>query len=209
MYPNEPRSSFPEQPTGIDYLNQIAAPPPAQGFDKKTKIIMIILGIVGVLGLILIFIMAQQTSRNVDPSQMAARVNKLLTVSQKYNKKLQSNEMQSTNSSLISVLTTAEASLTTPLKDAGIDYAKQKKEIIARDPSTAIEKKLDEAALNAQLDIAYAHEMNVQITDTIALMQRLRKATNSTSTREYLVKTIADLQGIQKQLTKIISTSAS
>ena len=80
---------------------------------------------------------------------------------------------------------------------------------LARDPSAAIEKKLDEAALNAQLDIAYAHEMNVQITDTIALMQRLRKATNSTSTREYLVKTIADLQGIQKQLTKIINTSAS
>ena len=55
MYPNEPRSSFPEQPTGIDYLNQIAAPTPAQRFDKKTKIIMIILGIVGALGLILIF----------------------------------------------------------------------------------------------------------------------------------------------------------
>ncbi len=34
MYPDR----FEQQPQGIDYLNQIATPPPAEGFDKKTKL---------------------------------------------------------------------------------------------------------------------------------------------------------------------------
>ena len=50
MYPNDPYSQ-PPTPSGIDYLNQIAAPPEPAGFDKKTKIIIIIIALVGVLSL--------------------------------------------------------------------------------------------------------------------------------------------------------------
>jgi len=45
------------------------------------------------------------------------------------------------------------------------------------DPSEKLEKKLDEALLNTQLDITYAHEMNVQITDTINMMKKVYKST--------------------------------
>lgn len=204
MYPND--DPFNQQPTGIDYLNQIAAPPPAEGFDKKTKIILIIFGIIGVLSLVFIFTMLQNSSSGASPLQVAARVQKLATVSQKYKDKLQNSRLQNTNSSLVSVMTTANTSMIEVLGKSGIDYNKQKKEIVQLDPSTKLEAKFDDAALNAQLDVVYAHEMNVQITDTITMMKKLEKSTKSQSMKEYLAKTIADLENIQKQLGNIIKT---
>ena len=205
MYPNN--DPFNQQPSGIDYLNQIAAPPPAEGFDKKTKIILVIFGIIGILSLVFIFTMLQNTSSSASPLQVAARVQKLATISQKYKDKLQDSRLQSTNSSLVSVMTTANTSMTGVLGNSGIDYNKQKKEIAQLDPSTQLETKFDDAALNAQLDVVYAHEMNVQITDTITMMQKLEKSTNSRSMKDYLAKTITDLENIQKQLGDIIKTS--
>ncbi len=204
MYPNN--DPFNQQPSGIDYLNQIAAPPPAEGFDKKTKIILVIFGIIGILSLIFIFTMLQNTSSSASPLQVAARVQKLTTISQKYKDKLQDSRLQSTNSSLVSVMTTANASIVEVLSNSGIDYNKQKKEIAQLDPSTQLETKFDDAALNAQLDVVYAHEMNVQITDTITMMQKLEKSTNSRSMKDYLAKTITDLENIQKQLGDFIKT---
>lgn len=204
MYPNN--DPFNQQPSGIDYLNQIAAPPPAEGFDKKTKIILVIFGIIGILSLIFIFTMLQNTGSSASPLQVAARVQKLTTISQKYKDKLQDSRLQSTNSSLVSVMTTANASIVEVLSNSGIDYNKQKKEIAQLDPSTQLETKFDDAALNAQLDVVYAHEMNVQITDTITMMQKLEKSTNSRSMKDYLAKTITDLENIQKQLGDFIKT---
>ena len=204
MYPNN--DPFNQQPSGIDYLNQIAAPPPAEGFDKKTKIILVIFGIIGILSLIFIFTMLQNTSSSASPLQVAARVQKLTTISQKYKDKLQDSRLQSTNSSLVSVMTTANTSIVEVLSNSGIDYNKQKKEIAQLDPSTQLETKFDDAALNAQLDVVYAHEMNVQITDTITMMQKLEKSTNSRSMKDYLAKTITDLENIQKQLGDFIKT---
>lgn len=205
MYPND--DPFNQQPAGIDYLNQIATPPAAEGFDKKTKIILVIFGIIGILSLVFIFTMLQNTSSGASPTQLAARVQKLATVSQKYKDKLQNSRLQSTNSSLVSVMTTAEASIAEVLRSSGIDYTKQKKEIIKLDPPAKLEAKFDDAALNVQLDVVYAHEMNVQITDTITMMKKLEKSTNSQSMKAYLSKTITDLENIQKQLGDIIKTS--
>ena len=192
---------------GIDYLNQIATPPPAEGFDKKTKIIITVLGIIGFLTLVAIFIFSQSAMPKTTSSHVAARINKLLTISQKYNNKFRSTSVQTTNSSLVSVLTTAEASLSNPLQATGVDYKEKKKEILALDPSDKLEEKLDDAELNAQLDITYAHEMNIQITDTIAMMSKLYKSTKSKAMRQWLEKTATDLENIQKQINQIIKSS--
>ena len=200
MYPD----NLNNQPQGIDYLNQIAAPPPAEGFDKKTKIIIAILSFIGLITLIAIFIFSQDSIPNTSPSQVAARVNKLLTISKKYNNKFRSTSLQTTNSSLVAVLTTANASMSEALQATGINYKEKQKDILALDPSEKLEKKLDEALLNAQLDITYAHEMNVQITDTINMMKKVYKSTKSKKMREWLVKTAGDLENIQKQINQII-----
>ena len=203
MFPD----NFNNPSQGIDYLNQIATPPPAEGFDKKTKIIITVLGIIGFLTLVAIFIFSQSAMPKTTSSHVAARINKLLTISQKYNNKFRSTSVQTTNSSLVSVLTTAEASLSNPLQATGVDYKEKKKEILALDPSDKLEEKLDDAELNAQLDITYAHEMNIQITDTIAMMSKLYKSTKSKAMRQWLEKTATDLENIQKQINQIIKSS--
>jgi len=200
MYPD----NLNNQPQGIDYLNQIATPPPAEGFDKKTKIIIAILSFIGLITLIAIFVFSQDSTPNANPSQVAARVNKLLTISKKYNNKFRSTSLQTTNSSLVAVLTTADASMSEALQATGINYKEKQKDILALDPSEKLEKKLDEALLNTQLDITYAHEMNVQITDTINMMKKVYKSTKSKKMREWLVKTAGDLENIQKQINQII-----
>jgi len=200
MYPD----NLNNQPQGIDYLNQIATPPPAEGFDKKTKIIIAILSFIGLITLIAIFVFSQDSMPNTNPSQVASRVNKLLTISKKYNNKFRSTSLQTTNSSLVAVLTTANASMSEALQATGINYKEKQKDILALDPSEKLEKKLDEALLNTQLDITYAHEMNVQITDTINMMKKVYKSTKSKKMREWLVKTAGDLENIQKQINQII-----
>ena len=157
MYPD----NLNNQPQGIDYLNQIATPPPAEGFDKKTKIIIAILSFIGLITLIAIFVFSQDSMPSANPSQVASRVNKLLTISKKYNNKFRSTSLQTTNSSLVAVLTTADASMGEALQATGINYKEKQKDILALDPPEKLEKKLDEALLNTQLDITYAHEMNV------------------------------------------------
>lgn len=200
MYPD----NLNNQPQGIDYLNQIATPPPAEGFDKKTKIIIAILSFIGLITLIAIFVFSQDSMPSASPSQVASRVNKLLTISKKYNNKFRSTSLQTTNSSLVAVLTTADASMSEALQSSGINYKEKQKDILALDPSEKLEKKLDEALLNTQLDITYAHEMNVQITDTINMMKKVYKSTKSKKMREWLVKTAGDLENIQKQINQII-----
>lgn len=200
MYPD----NLNNQPQGIDYLNQIATPPPAEGFDKKTKIIIAILSFIGLITLIAIFVFSQDSMPSASPSQVASRINKLLTISKKYNNKFRSTSLQTTNSSLVAVLTTADASMGEALQTTGINYKEKQKDILALDPSEKLEKKLDEALLNTQLDITYAHEMNVQITDTINMMKKVYKSTKSKKMREWLVKTAGDLENIQKQINQII-----
>ena len=203
MYPD----NLNNQPQGIDYLNQIATPPPAEGFDKKTKIIIAILSFIGLITLIAIFVFSQDSMPSASPSQVASRVNKLLTISKKYNNKFRSTSLQTTNSSLVAVLTTANTSMSEALQTTGINYKEKQKDILALDPSEKLEKKLDEALLNTQLDITYAHEMNVQITDTINMMKKVYKSTKSKKMREWLVKTAGDLENIQKQINQIIKAN--
>lgn len=205
MYPNNYNNPYPDQPQGIDYLNQISTPPPKQGFEKKTKIIVAALLAFGIVSIAVISLFAQNNSPKTTPSQVAARIQKLLTVSQKYDKQIQSSKLQVASSSLVSILTTADAKISDPLQTVGIDYKKQKKDIGKLESSDELNQKLEDAFLNSQLDLTYAHEMNVQITDTIAMMQRLYKSTQSKSMKEYLNKTAGDLDNIQKQLQSFIN----
>ena len=201
MYPNDPLAP---QPSGIDYLNQIAPPAAPQGFDGKTKLILSILGAIGVLSLVFIFAMASQTSSGPSPTKLIARLSNLQTVAEKYNKRLQGNPLQNANSSLIAVLTTANKSIETPVASVKIDLKKQKKEILALESTADITTKLDEAFLNSDLDATYAHTMNVQLADTIMTLDHIAKSKTTTSMKEFCKKTSSDLTNIRKQFVEII-----
>lgn len=200
MPPNNP---FEQQPSGIDYLNQIAAPAPPAGFDKKTKIILVICGIIGILSLVMIASLAGRDSSGPSPLSLVARLQKLQTLTTKYTPKLKDSNLQAANSSLNAILTTANTSIATPLAAYGIDAEKQAKEITAMDPTTEIEKTLDDAYLNANLDSAYTLEMTLQIEETILMMQRLQRGTRVQSMKDFLTKTISDFENIKKQLSAV------
>lgn len=195
----------PDQPVGIDYLNQIAAPPPRPGFDRKTKIILAIFGTIGVLSLIFIFSMAQQ-SRGPSPRTMIARLQKLQTVSETYRSKLKSTRLQEANSSLIAVLTTANNSKNTLASAHHIDLKKEEKQIKTLDSPDKLQQKFDNAYLNADLDRTYAYTISTELADTIFQLERLQKsATGGTS--QFLKKTISDLANVRRQFTAITETS--
>ncbi len=198
----QPNDQYQPEPSGIDYLNHIAPPDQSTGFDKKSKIILVIAGVIGLMSIGMIAVMAVNYS-NAGPSPMAlvARLNKLEVISTKYNKNLRTIALSDANSSLMAVLTTANHSIEVPLQAYSIDRSnsKQAKEIAALDSSAEIEAKLDDAHLNSVLDKAYAREMAYQLEETLVMMERLESATRVQSMREFLAKTIADFENLRNQ----------
>ncbi|PID33019.1 hypothetical protein CR969_02995 [Candidatus Saccharibacteria bacterium] len=201
MYPNDSNSP---QPTGIDYLNQISAPPPAKGFDKKTKLIIAGLGLACIMGLGLIFMMASQGNNGPSNLKMVARLQQLKNISEEFNPKLRDSQLQTANSSLIAVLITANTAVVEPAADTGIDIKKQAKELKSLSADPQLVEKLNDAELNANLDAAYSHEMNVRLIDTISMMNKLLKKNRSQQMKQFLGKTISDLTNVQKQFDKVI-----
>lgn len=187
-------------PTGIEYLNQIATPPPRPGFDKKSKLIIAVMAIVGLLSLLFIFVASQNARSAPTIKTLAGRLHKLQTITDTYNGKLRATAIQDTSSSLKAVLKTANTAVNEPLSRSGVDPKKQAKEIAALDPADELDRKLSDAFLNTQLDLTYAHEMNIQLTDTLDMIAQIQKATSDDVTQKFLTKTHADLQNIKKQL---------
>ncbi|MDO4773996.1 MAG: hypothetical protein Q4A37_02620 [Candidatus Saccharibacteria bacterium] len=197
MYPNDP---FNAQPSGIDYLNQIATPPPASGMNKKTKLLLAIIGVMGVISLILIGIMAMNPKSGASLNHVAARLQKLQHITTTYKPKLKSTATQDINSSLNAILVSANKSIAEPAARSGLDVAKQAKELAALDPPEELVKKLDDALLNANLDVVYTYTINTELADTILLLERVQKATRDSDLQTVLTKIIADLTNIRKQL---------
>lgn len=197
MYPNDP---FNTQPTGIDYLNQIATPPPASGMNKKTKLLLAVIGVLGVMSLILIGVMAMNPKSSVSLNHVAARLQKLQHITATYKPKLKSAATQDINSSLDAILVSANKSIAEPAARSGLDITKQAKELAALDSPETLTKKLDEALLNADLDAVYTYTMNTELADTILLLERVQKSTRDSSLQTILTKIITDLTNIRKQL---------
>lgn len=199
MQPNDP---YQQTPSGIDYLNEISAPPPPTGFDKKTKLILIICGVIGVLSLAFIFFQAANRSNSgPSPLGLAARLHKLHDLSSTYGSKLRSTPLQDANSSLTAILTTANQSIAAPLQAQGIDISssRQQTEIAALDPSDELKEEFDEAFLNANLDTVYGREMKFQIEDTLVMMERMLETTRSESMKEFLETTIPNIESLQRR----------
>ncbi|MDO4780965.1 MAG: hypothetical protein Q4A34_01030 [Candidatus Saccharibacteria bacterium] len=196
MYPNDP---FTPQPTGIDYLNQIATPPPASGFDRKTKLIMLIFGIIGVLSLGFIMYSASQTSTGPSATSVIIKLHKLQAVREKYKGKLKTSTVVTADSSLGAVLTTAIASSATVSGASKDTIANALKE-----PGfeVALTEKLEDAFLNTTLDAVYVREMSYQLEETVGQLDQLAQTTKDQSARSFFTKTSTDLKGIQKQLSK-------
>lgn len=203
MQPNDP---FQPAPSDIDYLNQIAPPPPPAKMDKKFLVIIGLLAIVGISSLAFIANMASKSNDNTPAVlKLVARLQKIQNISNKYKSKLKSSAIQDTNSSLSAILTTANKAISDPVASYAIDMKKQGKDLAALDPSAELEKRLDEAYLNSVLDDVYVREINFQLEETIIMMKRMLQEAKTTSMKEYLTTTIPNFENLQKSFARIIA----
>ena len=195
MYPNDPYSQ-PPTPSGIDYLNQIAAPPEPTGFDKKTKIIIIIIALVGVLSLGFIWA-ASQSGSGPTISNAIMRVARLQTVTELQKKRLKNSTVTDINSSLDAILTTAVNKATPIAQSEKLDINKALK---VPDFEVKLNEKLDDAFLNDQLDVVYTREMAYQLELLSSELSSLSKKAKKSDVKEFLEKTQSDITSIKKRL---------
>jgi len=195
MYPNDPYSQ-PPTPSGIDYLNQIAAPPEPTGFDKKTKIIIIIIALVGVLSLGFIWA-ASQSGSGPTISNAIMRVARLQTVTELQKKRLKNSTVTDINSSLDAILTTAVNKATPIAQSEKLDINKALK---VPDFEVKLNEKLDDAFLNDQLDAVYTREMAYQLELLSSELSSLSKKAKKSDVKEFLEKTQSDITSIKKRL---------
>lgn len=195
MYPNDPYSQSPT-PSGIDYLNQIAAPPEPAGFDKKTKIIIIIIALVGVLSLGFIWA-ASQSGSGPTVSNAIMRVARLQTVTELQKKRLKNSTVTDINSSLDAILTTAVNKATPIAQSEKLDINKALK---VPDFEVKLNEKLDDAFLNDQLDAVYTREMAYQLELLSSELSSLSKKAKKSDVKEFLEKTQSDITSIKKRL---------
>ena len=195
MYPNDPYSQ-PPTPSGIDYLNQIAAPPEPAVFDKKTKIIIIIIALVGVLSLGFIWA-ASQSGSGPTVSNAIMRVARLQTVTELQKKRLKNSTVTDINSSLDAILTTAVNKATPIAQSEKLDINKALK---VPDFEVKLNEKLDDAFLNDQLDAVYTREMAYQLELLSSELSSLSKKAKKSDVKEFLEKTQSDITSIKKRL---------
>lgn len=195
MYPNDPYSQ-PPTPSGIDYLNQIAAPPEPAVFDKKTKIIIIIIALVGVLSLGFIWA-ASQSGSGPTISNAIMRVARLQTVTELQKKRLKNSTVTDINSSLDAILTTAVNKATPIAQSEKLDINKALK---VPDFEVKLNEKLDDAFLNDQLDAVYTREMAYQLELLSSELSSLSKKAKKSDIKEFLEKTQSDITSIKKRL---------
>ena len=201
--------SFPDPvPSGVDYLNQIAPPAPPTGIDKKTKIIIFIMILLGVASLAIIAAGASSTNKEPTLTIVAGRLQKVYRVASAYKNKLNSSELRGANGTLIALMTTANKSVLTPLANSGVDVKKNAKVIATMDSSAKLEEKLNDAYLNAQLDETYGREMLFLLQDTTALVKKVSSTTRSKSSKEFLEKTIVDLTGITDEFRRLTTNDS-
>ena len=195
MYPNDPYSQ-PPTPSGIDYLNQIAAPPEPAGFDKKTKIIIIIIALVGMLSLGFIWA-ASQSGSGPTVSNAIMRVARLQTVTELQKKRLKNSTVTDINSSLDAILTTAVNKATPIAQSEKLDINKALK---VPDFEVKLNEKLDDAFLNDQLDAVYTREMAYQLELLSSELSSLSKKAKKSDVKEFLETTQSDITSIKKRL---------
>lgn len=197
MQPNTP---YQQPPVPSDYLNQIAAPA-----QVKTLNPFVLWGLIaGVLLLAVIIVVAVVSGGGRDATSslagVAARFSALQTVSEDAQENLQSSELRTLNSSLALSLTNSNRDLAGPLKLQKIDPKDKKNRTVTTVTAEfgKLDKRLEDARLNAVFDRTYAREMTYQLKTLRADMLALYKQTRSKSLKTALATADSNLKPLVK-----------
>lgn len=187
----------------VDYLNQIA-PQSTKPTMNKIMVFGMIGGVV-LLAIIAIFILSNLGGGPVQKMQtLAARLQTLQKISSDSQKNLKAGQLRTINSNLTLYLTNTNRDIADPLSKNGVDSKKLDKSITAAEEAKgeALSQKLENARLNAILDRTYAREMTFQLETLAVLMKELYVSSKSTSFKDFLKTTDANLLPLKKQLSE-------
>lgn len=184
----------------VDYLDQIAPPPPRAkfmngGFGKA----IIGLGILLVLGVSLIVALGGPKNRTADIENMAVRLENLQQVAKATQKNLKNSKLITTNSNYQIWLAGSNKEAADLVAQAGVKKSNTSKQMIASEKaaSKALNDKFKEAKLNANLDRTYAREMAYQAQILMSVYKKMSKS-EAKAIREYANKSASNLAPIQK-----------
>lgn len=171
----------------------------------QTKFIIIIIAVIGVLSLGFIWL-ASQSNAGPTVSDTVLTIARLQTVTEAQKKRLRTSNVVDTNSSLDTILTSSLTKGTPIAESEGVDVKKA-----LREPSFEVElnKKLEDAYLNAQLDEAYTREMKYHLELLSTDLKTLLATAKKSDVKEFLEKTLSDVNGIKKRLDAAQNTISS
>jgi hypothetical protein len=210
-YPPQPAATPPpSQPTGfgpqpattyaVDYLDQIAPPPPSAKFlSGAFGKIVVILGVVFVLAISLIIAFGNQKN-TASTEAMAIKLENLERVAKDTQKNLKSGKLTALNSRFDSWLTDTDRDAYDLLGKAGVKKTAIDKDATAKavKSRTDLMTKFNDAKLNAELDRVYAREMSYQAQTIKNSLDDIVKKVPSKQIKDWAREASKNLVPIQK-----------
>lgn len=187
------------QQNPVDFLDQIA-PKSAQNNWLMSKKPLLIGLVAMVIILIFVLIFGLTKGNTQTTTRLAARLKDTSTIVNSATTKIKSSQLRALNSNLKSRLLNETTDIVPFLAKEGVKIDKIDKNITTSETSTKIMSVLEDARLNATYDRIYAREMAYKLSTVIVLMNKIKKASNSVSLKEYLTTSVNNLAPIQKDL---------
>lgn len=190
----------PAQTYAVDYLDQIAPPPPRQKFLSGVFGKAVIgLAVVFVLAVSIIVAMSGQ-KRTADLENIAVRLDNMQLVAKNTQKNLKNGKLLATNSNYQIWIANADRDAYDLLAKAEVKKTSMDKKMIASEKAAgnSLTAKFEDAKLNANLDRVYAREMAYQAQLLITAYNKMSKTSEAKAIRDYAKTSVKNLTPIQK-----------
>jgi len=193
MYPETPNN-----PTPVDYLDQIA-PKRQNNHNLINNKPILIAAIVGIILLILVITISSLSSGGIKPSErLAARLNATSEITDSATSNIKSSQLRALNSDLKLYLSNTIRDIESVLKNSNIDINKLSKKVTEEESVNDVLSRLEDARLNAIYDRTYAREMSYQLETILNLMKQINSSSSNTNTKAFLDTSIENLSPIQE-----------
>lgn len=215
----QPTNQQPQMPGGygpqpaptyaVDYLDQIAPPPPRQKFlSGMFGKFVIILGVVFIFAVGIIVALGNQKN-TASTEKMAVKTENLQRIANDTQKNIKSGKLQATNSNFNIWLKNTNRDAYDLLSRAGIKKTDMDKGMVAKEKTARddLTKKFEDARLNANLDRVYAREMAYQAQLVKTDLDKLAKNGPGKPFRDFASNASKNLASIQKSFSQFDETA--
>lgn len=200
--PQAPTAYAPTAQPAYDpnYLDSIAPTAPKAKFLSGSfgKIFFGLLGLV-VLAVSLIVALGGK-DQTADLQQVSVRLENISKTAKTIQKSLKSNNLSATNSNFQIWLTGNQAEAENLLKQGDVKKTDYNKAMVASEKtlSTELDKKFEDARLNATLNRVYARTMAIETEKIGNMLNSMAKKSKSSKIRDYAKNASTNLTAIQK-----------